>query len=63
MKKVIIQKNAYYDSVFLMLTAKAVKQIPDVKDTIILMGTEVNLEILENVGMSMPKRKMPRPTT
>jgi len=61
MKKVIIQKNAYYDSVFLMLTAKAVKQIPDVKDTIILMGTEVNLEILENVGMSMPETKNATP--
>lgn len=55
MKKVIIHKNAYYDSVFLMLTAKAVKQVPGVKDTVILMGTEANLEILKNVEMSVPE--------
>jgi len=57
MKKVIIQKDAYYDSVFLMLTAKAVKQTPGVKEVFILMGTEANLELLKSIGLSAPEAK------
>jgi FdrA protein len=61
MKKVIIQKDAYYDSVFLMLTAKAVKQIPGVQEVFILMGTEANLELLKSIGLSTPEAQNATP--
>lgn len=55
MRKVVVQKDSYYDSVFLMLTTKAVKQIPGVKNAVVSMGTEMNLELLKEIGLSTPE--------
>jgi FdrA protein len=61
MKKVFIQKDAYYDSVFLMLTAKAVKQTHGIKEVFMIMGTEANLEILKSIGLSAPEAENATP--
>ncbi len=55
MRKIVVQKDSYYDSVFLMLTTKAVKQIPGVKNAVVSMATEMNLELLREIGLSTPE--------
>ena len=50
MKKIVVEKNSYYDSVFLMLINKELKKIPGVKDVAVSMGTEMNVELLKHVG-------------
>ncbi|MGD2126952.1 MAG: acyl-CoA synthetase FdrA [Desulfobacteraceae bacterium] len=61
MKKVVVQENSYFDSVFLMLTTKAIKQIPGVKEAVVSMGTDVNLEILKDIGLSTPELERATP--
>ena len=52
MKKILVQKDSYYDSVFLMLINKEVKQFEGVKDAVVSMGTEVNVELLKDMGLT-----------
>ena len=47
-----IRKNTYYDSVALMLITKEIKKMPNVKDVIVGMGTELNKELTENLCLS-----------
>ncbi len=50
MKKIIVKKESYYDSVFLMLASKEVKKLPDVDEAVAAMGTETNVELLRDIG-------------
>jgi len=50
-----IRKNAYYDSVTLMIVSKELKKLPGVKEALVGMGTELNLEIARNIGVSTPE--------
>jgi succinyl-CoA synthetase alpha subunit len=54
-KKVAVLKNSYYDSAFLMLTSKALRQIPGIKDAALMMATESNLAILMEMGLFEPE--------
>lgn len=47
-----IRKNTYYDSVALMLITKEIKKMENVKEVIVGMGTELNKELTENLGLS-----------
>ena len=47
-----IRKNTYYDSVALMLITKEIKKMPNVKEVIVGMGTDLNKELTENLGLS-----------
>ena len=47
-----IRINTYYDSVALMLITKEIKKMPKVKEVIVGMGTELNKELAENLGLS-----------
>jgi FdrA protein len=49
-KRIVVEKNSYYDSVFLMLINKELKKIPGVKDAAVSMGTEMNVELLKKIG-------------
>ena len=49
-----IRKNAYYDSVTLMLISKDVKKVPGVSEALVGMGTDLNREIAENIGVATP---------
>ena len=51
MKKILVRKNAYYDSVFLMLATKVLKQRPGIREAVVAMGTEVNLALLKEIGL------------
>lgn len=61
MKKAIVEKDSYYDSVILMLINKEVKQIPGVKDAGVSMGTEANIDLLKGIGLSTPEMEEARP--
>jgi FdrA protein len=55
MKKTLVEKDSYYDSVFLMLINKEVKQVPGIKDAVVSMGTEMNLSLLADIGLDSPE--------
>ena len=46
-----IKKNTYFDSVSLMSFSTKANQIEDVKQAMIGMGTDMNKEVIRNVGM------------
>jgi len=54
-RKTIVEKDSYYDSVFLMLINKEVKQVPGIKDAVVSMGTEMNLTLLTELGLNSPE--------
>jgi FdrA protein len=60
-KKILVRRNAYYDSVFLMLATKGLKQRPDVKEAVVVMGTEVNLGLLKEIGLLSGEAQSARP--
>lgn len=47
----VIRKNEYYDSVFLMGINKQLSDFPGVKQTAVLMGTENNKKLLNDIGI------------
>ena len=52
MKQVIIKKETYFDSVFLMRVDQELKQFPGVVETVVAMATPHNKEILDNLHFS-----------
>jgi FdrA protein len=52
MKKILVEKDSYYDSVFLMLIGSEVKKVPGVREAVVAMGTEVNTELLREIGFA-----------
>ncbi len=48
---VIIRKNQYYDSVFLMGINNKISEIEGVKSSAVLMGTESNKKLLSEIGV------------
>jgi succinyl-CoA synthetase alpha subunit len=53
--KLEIKKNAYYDSVTLMLISNEIKKLEGVEEALIGMGTELNCEIAHNIGLVTPE--------
>ena len=53
--KLEIRKNAYYDSVTLMLISKDLKKLEGVKEALVGMGTDLNVEIAHNIGLATPE--------
>ncbi len=51
MIKVQITKNAYYDSVSLMLVSKDLKKLDGIEEALVGMGTDLNKEIAQNIGV------------
>ncbi|HWS29031.1 MAG TPA: acyl-CoA synthetase FdrA [Clostridia bacterium] len=52
--KLEVRKNAYYDSVTLMIISKDLKKIAGVKQALVGMGTELNRELAQNSGLNAP---------
>ena len=50
MKRTIVQKDSYYDSVFLMLITRDVKKLDGIAEAVVSMGTEMNLDLLKDMG-------------
>lgn len=55
MIKLETRKNAYYDSVTLMLISKDLKKVDGVDDALVGMGTDLNREIARNIGLVTPE--------
>ena len=55
MVKLEIRKNAYYDSVTLMLISKELKKLDGVGEALVGMGTDLNKEIAQHIGVSTPE--------
>lgn len=53
MKKLEVRKNAYYDSVTLMIISKEVKKIDGVQEALVGMGTELNRELAQRTGLDV----------
>ena len=49
--KTLLKKNLYFDSVSLMKISGQVSALPGVKEAIVGMGTELNKELLQNLGL------------
>lgn len=54
MDKVLIQKDSYFDSVFLMLINSEIKEHDGVSDAVVAMGTEMNLKLLSDMKLHDP---------
>ena len=52
--KVVIQKNQYRDSVFLMVINDRVRAVSGIEEIAVMMGTENNKDILQGVGFGGP---------
>ena len=50
--KLEVRKNAYFDSVTLMLISKDLKKLDGVNEALVGMGTDLNLEIAHKVGLA-----------
>jgi FdrA protein len=49
--KCLIKKNAYYDSLTLMVITCEIETMPEVENAVVVMGTELNKALLSNVGL------------
>lgn len=58
---VVILKNHYYDSVFLMGVNKRISEMPGVEQSAVLMGTEANKKLLMDMGISAAEVEGARP--
>ncbi|MDA3811764.1 MAG: acyl-CoA synthetase FdrA [Spirochaetaceae bacterium] len=48
----LIEKDQYFDSVFLMLINSKVKELDGVTNAVVSMGTEMNIELLKDMGFA-----------
>ncbi len=53
--QVLIRPNSYYDSVSLMAISQKVTELPGVEAAVVAMGTDMNKELLGNVGLLTPE--------
>ena len=56
-KKTIIKKGVYYDSVFLMNISEEMQKLEGINSVIIVMGTDMNKSVIEELGMSSIESK------
>lgn len=47
----LCQKDSYYDSVTLMTLSNKLKKLDGIKNAVVSMGTPMNKELLENIGL------------
>jgi len=52
MKRTLIKKDSYFDSVSLMLMSRKLKNAPGVTDAVVAMGTEMNTNLLKDMGFA-----------
>ncbi len=47
-----IKRNAYYDSVTLMLLSRELQKLEGVEDVLVGMGTDLNLDLARDLGLA-----------
>jgi len=55
MDRFLIEKDSYFDSVFLMLINSQIKKQEGIADAVVAMGTEMNLELLAEMKLWDPR--------
>ena len=55
MKRLMVRKDSYHDSVFLMLAAKELKETAGILEAVVAMGTDMNRELLAGMGFGGPE--------
>jgi len=60
-KRVIVREDSYYDSVFLMLISTDVNKIEGVTDAVVAMGTEMNVDLISEMGLGTDEVKSSTP--
>lgn len=53
--RVVIRPNSYYDSVSLMAISQQVAELDGVQAAVVAMATDMNKELLQNVGLLTPE--------
>ncbi len=53
-ERVVVHKGSYHDSAFLMRVARDLNAQEDVAESVVLMGTEMNVELLRSAGFDDP---------
>lgn len=54
-RQTLVKKSVYYDSVKLMLVSRELKALPGVNEVAVVMGTELNKEVLANTELMTPE--------
>ena len=60
MKRVLIQPNRYFDSVFLMRISREIEGLPDVTQAVVAMGTPANAENIVGAGFELDRSTTPQ---
>ena len=55
MKRILVERNHYFDSVFLMRISHELEQLPNVSKAIVAMGTPANLDNLTRAGFTIAR--------
>ena len=55
MKRVMVRRDSYYDSVVLMLISTEVKKMPGITEAVVAMGTEMNRDLIADMGLCDPE--------
>jgi len=59
MKRVLIEPNRYFDSVFLMRISQEIESLDGVQQAVVAMGTRANLDSLAAVGFALEESARP----
>jgi len=51
-ERIVVRKGAYHDSAFLMRVTRELKGLPEIADAVVVMGTEMNRQLLAESGYS-----------
>jgi len=60
--RVLVRANSYYDSVSLMAVSQRVTALPGVLSAVVAMGTDMNKEMLDHVGLLTDAARSAGPT-
>ena len=52
--KVVIKSGSYVDSVSLMVLSTKANALPGVEQAVVAMGTDLNKEVINNIGLMTP---------
>jgi len=58
-KRVLVETNRYFDSVFLMRISQELESLPDVRQAVVAMGTRANLDNLTTAGFALGESGKP----
>lgn len=60
--RILIRSNSYYDSVSLMAISQQVAELAGIQSAVVAMGTDMNKELLQNVGLLTPEGEAAGPS-